>query len=173
MEIKRILQTLQKKLKSTKYYKVTLDAPAVEENLRYFAIALNSTNYENTIPNKENSIEKNLSLLPRKIQTTRTIIVYEDGEELKEIITNITITYKKRKNENIETHLGETEVLFVEIDQKMTLANEEDIEIYRASMSNNIRQYLENLTEQAKKDYNEIMAELEEKLKKKRKTLRR
>lgn len=79
MERKGILKALIEMIKQPKYFRVSLNSPTVDDNLKYFDAVLNSINYENIIPNKDNSLEKNLSLLPKKISAIRTIIVYEDG----------------------------------------------------------------------------------------------
>ena len=173
MERKGILKALKEMLKQPKYFRVSLNSPTVDDNLKYFDAVLNSINYENIIPNKDNSLEKNLSLLPKKISAIRTIIVYEDGEELKEVLTNITITYKRREKETIETHLGESNALFIDMEEKMNPVTEEELEIYKISMSAIIKTYLKNLMKQAQEDYDKIISGLEEKTKKKRETMRR
>ncbi len=169
---KGILQAIKKMFEQSEYFWVSLNLPAVDDNLKYFDGILKSINYESIIPDKDNSLDKNLSLLP-KACPIHSIIVYEEKGKLKEVITNLTISYKRKENQSIKTHLGESNVLFIDYDQKKTPATDEELEIYKASFSTIMQNNLKNLMKQAQEDYDKIMSGLEEKTKKKRETMRR
>lgn len=169
---KNVLQAIKEIFEQPKYFWVSLNTPTVDANLKFFDDVLNSINYESIIPDKDNDIDKNLSLLP-KACPIRTIIVYEEKGKLKEVLTNLTITYKRKENQSIKTHLGESNVLFIDYDQKKTPATDEELEIYKASFSTIMQNNLKNLIKQAQEDYDKIMISLEEKKKKKRETMRR
>lgn len=55
----------------------------------------------------------------------------------------------------------------------MNPVTEQELEIYKISMSAIIKTYLKNLMKQAQEDYDKIMSGLEEKTKKKRERMRR
>lgn len=171
MSKKSFLKVL-KSMFETKYYGVPLSIISVEQNLLYFDGVLNSINYENMIPRLESEIEDNLSLIPKTTQG-RTIYVYQDGEDFREMITNKTITYKRREGASTKTHLGESGILFIEIEGQMKPASDEELEVYEKIMSGTIKAYLATLTAQTQNYYTEIMTKLQTKLLKKRAGIRR
>lgn len=172
MERKGILKAISKMLKKPKYYTVSLKVPSVEENLAIFNNVLNSINYESIIPNMENSLTKNLSLLTKSISEPHTIIVKEEDGELKEIMTGFTITYKAKNNESVEVHPGLSGLAYVEVNE-MNSIDEEEVEDYKKVMSQAFMQdYLNKVIMKANGNYKKIMIELEKKLKRKNRMLR-
>lgn len=172
MERKGILKAISSMLKKPKYYIASLKVPSVEENLECFDSLLNSINYESIIPNMENSLTKNQSLLTKSISEPYTIVVKEEDGELKEILTGFTITYKTRNNESVEVHPGISRLAFVEVSE-MNPIDEKEAEEYKEFMSLTFMQdYLNKVIMKANENYKKIMIELEKKLKRKNRMIR-
>lgn len=171
MSKKNFLKAL-KSMFETKYYGVPLSIISVEQNLLYFDNVLKSINYENMIPRLESELEDNLSLIP-KTTKGRTIYVYQDGEDFREMITKQTITYKRREGASTKTHLGETGTLFIEIEGQMKPASDEELKVYEKIMSGTIKNYLADHAIKTQDYYTETMSKLQTKLLKKRAGIRR
>ena len=150
---------------SPEYYEVPLNLPAVNESLAAFDEALKSVSYISLIPNAAHSFETNLALL-ESVSDDSTIILKEENGELVEIFTGLTITYKTQRNGVTEIHKGDSGFVFA-IVKKSDRVDKTRVEEYKKNMDlNTMKGYLKILMDRAERRYNQINAELAEKIKK-------
>lgn len=149
-----------------KYYEVALCIPAVDESLAAFDETLKSVSYKSLVPNAMNSLEKNLCLLKSK-QEKYTIILKAENGELKEIFTGFTITHMTQRNGIVEAHIGTIKLAFAMVHEDDEV-DKDRVEEYKKNMTLACMQdYLSKLIVQANENYNTIMSELEEKIRRK------
>lgn len=144
----------------SEYFIVSLNVPSVKENLEYFSGVLRTQNYDSILPNKNQKLEHVLSLLPNKEEGTK-IIVYMENDEIKELITGLSITYKNSKKQQV--HKGLSGPAYIDVDDLIPVSAE--LLTWYKDKRKNTRTKINECIVQANINYGTIIEELDKKLK--------